>query len=48
MPLGTDDLYSGVGELDCELGDLETAAQDLLTGRKLGEQVELPDWQHRW
>ena len=48
MPLGTEDLYSGISELHRERGDLETAAQDLLTGRKLGEQVELPDWQHRW
>jgi LuxR family maltose regulon positive regulatory protein len=48
MPLGTEDLYSGISELHRERGDLETAAQDLLTGRKLGEQNELPDWQHRW
>jgi LuxR family maltose regulon positive regulatory protein len=48
MPLGTEDLYSGISELHRERGDLETAAQDLLTGKKLGEQVELPDWQHRW
>ncbi len=48
IPLGTEDLYSGISELHRERGDLETAAQDLLTGRKLGEQVELPDWQHRW
>jgi LuxR family maltose regulon positive regulatory protein len=46
--VGTEDLYSGISELHRERGDLETAAQDLLTGRKLGEQVELPDWQHRW
>lgn len=48
MPLGTEDLYSGISELHRERGDLETAAQDLVTARKLGEQVELPDWQHRW
>jgi LuxR family maltose regulon positive regulatory protein len=48
MPLGTVDLYSGISELHRERGDLETATQDLLTGKKLGEQVELPDWQHRW
>jgi LuxR family maltose regulon positive regulatory protein len=48
MPLGTEDLYSGISELHRERGDLEIAAQDLLTGKKLGEQVELPDWQHRW
>ncbi len=48
MPLGTEELYSGISELHRERGDLEAAAQDLLTGRKLGEQNELPDWQHRW
>ena len=48
MPLGTENLYSGISELHRERGDLETAAQDLLTCKKLGEQVELPDWQHRW
>ncbi len=48
MPLGTEYLYSGISELHCERGDLEDAAQDLLTCKKLGEQVELPDWQHRW
>ncbi len=48
VPLGTEELYSGISELHRERGNLETAAQDLLTGRKLGEQVELPDWQHRW
>jgi LuxR family maltose regulon positive regulatory protein len=48
MPLGTEYLYSGISELHRERGDLETAVQDLLTCKKLGEQVELPDWQHRW
>jgi len=48
MPLGTEYLYSGISELHRERGDLEAAAQDLLTCKKLGEQVELPDWQHRW
>jgi LuxR family maltose regulon positive regulatory protein len=48
MPLGTEDLYTGISELHRERGDLEAAAQDLLTGKKLGEQVKLPDWQHRW
>ncbi len=48
MPLGTEELYTGVSELHRERGDLETAAQDLLTARNLGEKVELPDWQHRW
>jgi LuxR family maltose regulon positive regulatory protein len=48
MPLGTEDLYTGISELHRERGDLEAAAQDLLTGKKLGEKVELPDWQYRW
>lgn len=48
LPLGTEDLYTGISELHRERGDLETAPQDLLTGKKLGEKVELPDWQHRW
>jgi LuxR family maltose regulon positive regulatory protein len=48
MPLGTEDVYSGISELHRERGDLEAAAQDLLTGKKLGEKVDLPDWRHRW
>ena len=48
MPLGTEDVYTGISELHRERGDLEAAAQDLLTSKKLGEQVELPDWQYRW
>ena len=48
MPLGTEDLYTGVSKLHRERGDLEVAAQDLLTAKRLGEQIELPDWQHRW
>jgi LuxR family maltose regulon positive regulatory protein len=48
MPLGMEDVYTGISELHREQGDLEAAAQDLVTSRKLGEQVELPDWQYRW
>ena len=48
MPLGTEDVYIGIGELHRERGDLEAAAQDLLVAKRLGEQVELPDWQYRW
>ena len=48
MPLGTEDVYAGISKLHRERGDLEAAAQDLLTGKKLGEQVDMPDWQHRW
>jgi len=48
FPIGTEDVYTGISELHHERGDLEAAAQDLLTSKKLGEQVELPDWQYRW
>ncbi len=48
MPLGTEEVYTGISELHRERGDLEAAAQDLATSKKLGEQVELPDWQYRW
>jgi LuxR family maltose regulon positive regulatory protein len=48
MPLGTEDVYTGISELHRERGDLEAAAQDLATSKKLGEKVELPDWQYRW
>jgi LuxR family transcriptional regulator, maltose regulon positive regulatory protein len=47
-PIGTEDVYIGFSELHHELGDLDAAAQDLGTAKKLGEQIELPDWQHRW
>jgi len=47
-PIGTEDVYSGISELHREQGDLETAAQDLATSKRLGKQIELPDWQYRW
>jgi LuxR family maltose regulon positive regulatory protein len=47
MPLGTVDLYRGLGELYIERGDLEAAAQNLLTSRKLGTENTLTDWQYR-
>jgi LuxR family maltose regulon positive regulatory protein len=47
MPLGTADLYRGLGELYVEWGDLKAAAQHLLTGQKLGEQIAPTDWPHR-
>ena len=47
MPLGTADLYRGLGELSIERGDLEAAAQYLLTSQKLGEQTTTTDWPHR-
>ena len=48
LPLGTEDVYTAISALHRELGDLEASAHDLMTSRKLGEKVELPDWQHRW
>jgi LuxR family maltose regulon positive regulatory protein len=48
MPVGTEDVYMGISTLHREQGDLKAAAHDLTTSRKLGEQVELPDWQYRW
>jgi LuxR family maltose regulon positive regulatory protein len=47
MPLGTADLYRGLAELSVERGDLEAAAQYLLTSQKLGEQTATTDWPHR-
>jgi LuxR family maltose regulon positive regulatory protein len=47
MPLGTTDLYRGLGELCIERGDLKAAAQHLLTSQKLGEQSATTDWPHR-
>lgn len=47
MPLGAADLYRGLGELYVERGDLEAAAQHLLTSQKLGEQTATTDWPHR-
>ena len=48
MPIGTEDIYSGLSEIHREQGNLETAVQDLQLCKNLGEQVEMPDWQHRW
>jgi LuxR family maltose regulon positive regulatory protein len=47
LPIGTSDLYRGLSELLCEQGDLEAAAQHLLTAQKLGEQAALTGWPHR-
>ena len=47
IPLGTADLYRGLGELYVEWGDLEAAAQHLQTSLKLAEQVTLTDWPYR-
>ncbi len=48
LPIGTSDLYRGLGELYVEKGDLDTAAQYLRTGQKLGERTELTNWLHRY
>jgi LuxR family maltose regulon positive regulatory protein len=47
-PLATGEVYTAISNLHRERGDLEAAAQDLATSRKLGEQVELRVWRHRW
>jgi LuxR family maltose regulon positive regulatory protein len=47
IPLGTADLYRGLAELSSEWGNLEIAAQYLLTSQKLGEQTATTDWPHR-
>ena len=46
--IGTEDVYTAISGLHRERGDLEASAQDLATAGQLGEQVELPDWRHRW
>jgi LuxR family maltose regulon positive regulatory protein len=46
--VGTEDVYTGISKLHRERGDLAAATQDLITSKKLGEQVEIPDWQYRW
>jgi LuxR family maltose regulon positive regulatory protein len=45
--LGASDLYRGLGELLCEQGDLEAAAQHLQIAHQLGEQSALLGWPHR-
>ncbi len=46
-PLGTADLHRGLAVLYVEWGDLEAAAQHLLTGQKLGELSATTNWPHR-
>jgi LuxR family maltose regulon positive regulatory protein len=48
MILGAEEVYTGISNLHRERGDLEAAEQDLARSKMLGEQVKLPDWQHRW
>jgi LuxR family maltose regulon positive regulatory protein len=47
MPVGSSDLYRGLSELYLERGDLQGAEQQLLMGKKLGEQAAPTDWEHR-
>ena len=48
VPLGTEDVYSGMSELHRERGHLQAAVQDLAKCKQLGEKIELPDWQYRY
>jgi len=48
MPRGTEDVYTEISKLHREQGNLDAAAYDLATSKTLGQQVNLPDWQHRW
>jgi len=48
LPIGTEDIYTGLSHLHREWSDLKSAADNLKTSRQLGEQIELPDWQYRW
>lgn len=45
--LGASDLYRGLSEVLCELGDLEGAEQQLQTAQRLGERNVLTGWPHR-
>ncbi len=47
LPIGTSDLYRGLSELLCEQGNLEAAAQYLLTAQKIGELAATTGWPHR-
>lgn len=47
-PIGTETIYTALSHIHREQGDLEAAARDLDTARELGEQIDLPDWKHRW
>ena len=47
LPIGTSDLYRGLSELLCEQGDLEHAAQLLLTAQRVGETAALTGSPHR-
>ena len=48
IPMGAEDVYSGISDLYREQGELEAAAEALVASKHLGEQIELPDWRYRW
>jgi LuxR family maltose regulon positive regulatory protein len=45
--LSASDLHRGLSELLCEQGDLDAAAQHLLTAEQLGKQGATTGWPHR-
>jgi LuxR family maltose regulon positive regulatory protein len=45
--LGASDLYRGLSEVLCEQGDLQAAAQHLLTAEQLGKKGATTGWQNR-
>lgn len=47
-PIGTEDIYTALSHTHREQGDFDAAALDLEAARGLGEQIDLPDWKHRW
>ncbi len=48
QPIGTETVHIGLSHIHRERGELEAAAHDLEIASSLGEQVDLPDWRHRW
>ncbi len=44
----TADLHTGLAELHCEWGDLDTAEQHLRRSKQLADQMQLPHWDYRW
>ncbi len=47
LPVGTSELYRGLGELSIEWNDLDAADRYLQTSQMLGDQAGLPNYQHR-
>jgi len=48
LPRGVADMYTGLGKVYCELGDLEAARESLKKSEELAESAGLPDWQYRF